>query len=430
MIQYKVISKIVRSVEILKREVFINNRNKFIEEMDDNSVAIFFAGRALIKSADEDYPFTPNRNFYYLTGIDEPKHILVMKKNDNNGISSTLFILKPDLERERWYGKTLRQDEAKEISGVDDVQFLDNFDSVMNRMITTGEIENIYLDLERRSVEEDKTYAEKYAEKISNIYPQVSIKNAYNMVSKLRMIKNNEEIEEMKKAIKITIDGVNSLMKNSKVGIKEYELEAYYNFVCHSNGVRDFAFKTIAASGKNAAILHYSDNNTEIKEDEMILFDLGAQINYYNADITRTFPANGKFTKRQKDVYEAVLRVNEECIRAAKPGVRFIDWNNMATELIAEECIKLGLIKDKSEVRKYYWHSIGHSLGLDTHDVGGRDIEFKPGMVFTVEPGIYIEEECIGVRIEDDILITEDGNDVLTKDMIKSVKDIEEYMSR
>ena len=189
---------------------------------------------------------------------------------------------------------------------------------------------------------------------------------------------------------------------------------------------------TIAATGKNATVLHYVDNNAEMKDGDLILFDLGAEYNCYNADITRTFPISGKFTERQKEVYNSVLKVNEEIINLIKPGMKYKDINEKATELIAEECIKLGLIKDKSEVRKYYYHSIGHSLGMDTHDIETphRDIIFEPGVVFTVEPGIYIQEEGIGIRIEDDILVTNEGVINLSSDIIKSVDDIENFMDK
>ena len=259
---------------------------------------------------------------------------------------------------------------------------------------------------------------------------KVIVKNLSNKIAPLRMIKSEEEIAEMKKAIEITIEGVKSLMKNSKAGMKEYQLEAYFDFECKTKGVKDYAFGTIAAAGKNATILHYAENNSELKDGDLILFDLGAQWNLYNADITRTFPVNGNFSDRQKEVYEAVLSVNKAVIEKIKPGVNYKELNAWATDLIADECIKLGIIKEKDEVRKYYWHSIGHSLGLDTHDVEphGRNFTFAEGMVFTVEPGIYIGEENIGIRIEDDILVTNDGCEVLTKDMIKDVSEIEEFM--
>ena len=180
------------------KDVFVKNRKKLLEKVEDNSAVIFFAGKALTKSADEEYPFTPNRNFYYLTGIDEPHHILLLKKV-NGKESEVLFVIKPDLERERWYGKTLRQNEASELSGIEDVEFLDSFEAVVNRLITAGDIENLYLDLERNSMDDDKTTAEKFASKIAGIYPQIVVKNIYNIISEIRMVKSEEEIAEMRK---------------------------------------------------------------------------------------------------------------------------------------------------------------------------------------------------------------------------------------
>lgn len=415
----------------MNKEFFKNNRKKLIEEVEDNSIIVLFAGNAPKKSGDENYPFTPNRNFYYFTGIDEERPILIISKIKGI-ISERLFIKEIDEQRERWVGKSIRSNEAEEISGVKYIDYLGNFYDYLNRVFSETEEINLYLDMERDSFQELQGISENFSEEVKKRYPFVRIKNIFPKIIPLRMVKSKEEIEEMKKAIKITIKGVESLMKNAKAGMKEYQLEAYYEFVCRSNGIKDYAFKTIAASGKNATILHYVDNNSEIKDGDLILFDLGAQHNYYNADITRTFPVNGVFSKRQKEVYNAVLRVNERVIKTIKPGLEYKELNKMATEWIAEECIKLGLIKNKEEVSKYYWHSIGHSLGLDTHDISNKDRNtiFKEGMVWTVEPGIYIEEESIGIRIEDDVLITSNGVEVLTKDMIKTVEDIEEFMRK
>lgn len=415
----------------MNKEFFENNRKKLIEEVEDNSIIVLFAGNAPKKSGDENYPFTPNRNFYYFTGIDEEGPILIISKIKGI-ISERLFIKEIDEERERWVGKSIRNNEAEEISGVKYIDYLGSFYDYLNRVFSETEEINLYLDMERDSFQDLQGISESFSEEVKKRYPFVRIKNIFPKIIPLRMVKSKEEIEEMKKAIEITIKGVESLMKNAKVGMKEYQLEAYYEFVCRSSGIKDYAFKTIAASGKNATILHYVDNNSEIKDGDLILFDLGAQHNYYNADITRTFPVNGVFSERQKEVYNAVLRVNERVIKTIKPGLEYKELNKMATEWIAEECIKLGLIKNKEEVSKYYWHSIGHSLGLDTHDISNKDRNtiFKEGMVWTVEPGIYIEEESIGIRIEDDVLITSNGVEVLTKDMIKTVEDIEEFMKK
>ena len=415
----------------MNKNIYKFNRDNLLDKIKDNSIVILFAGKAIQKTGDQTYPFTPNRNFYYLTGIKEEDHILVMTKI--NGVkSSKLYIKDIDLEMEKWVGKSIRKEEAEEIAAVDEVKFKSQFDGDIHGMITMKEEINHYLDLERMSANREGTISHRFANEITTKYPQVRINNVYSKIGELRLKKSQEEVDKIKKAIEITKSGIEKLMSEARVGMKEYELEAYFDFNCKVKGATGLAFTTIAAAGENATTLHYVDNNCELKENDLILFDLGAEYNCYNADISRTFPVNGKFTERQKEVYNAVLRVNEEIINLIKPGMKYKDVNEKATELIAEECIKLGLIKDKSEVRKYYYHSIGHSLGMDTHDIETphRDIIFEPGVVFTVEPGIYIAEEGIGIRIEDDILVTEDGVINLSSDIIKTVEEIENFMSK
>lgn len=409
----------------MRKEFYKSNRNKLINKINDNSIILLFAGKAPKKTADENYQFTPNRNFYYLTGIDEEDHILLLSKI-NGVVKEILFIKEVDEVREKWEGKTIRKEEVYDICEIEDVQYLSSFNGIIEKELLNSESLNIYLDLEKDN------FSYKFLDEIKNKYFNISIKNVFSIIAELRLVKSEDEINRIRKAIGITIEGVKELMKNSKEGIKEYELEAYFDFVCKKNGVKDFAFKTIAASGKNATVLHYVANDSKLKSGDLILFDLGAQYKYYNGDISRTFPVNGKFTERQKEVYNSVLYVNQRIIEEMKPGVKFLELNLLAKDLIAEECIKLGIIKNKEEVGKYYYHSIGHSLGLDTHDVElrNRNVTFEAGMVYTVEPGIYIEEEGIGIRIEDDILITEDGNEVLTKDMIKTIDEIEEFMKK
>lgn len=413
----------------MNKNVYIENRKRFMNTIEDNSIIVLFAGKPRPKTGDEVYQFTPDRNFYYLTGIQEEGHIVVLSKL-NNSVSEKLFLTDLDLDKEMWSGKTLRDTEGQEISGIKDTVYMKEFNDYFNRVVKGSEEINLYLDLDREAFEDDASVSNSFAKEIISKYPHINIKSLISKIAPLRMVKSDEEINEMRKAIEITIEGVKALMKNVKAGMKEYEIEAYFDFECKTRGVKDYAFRTIAAAGKNATILHYVDNNSELKDGDLILFDLGAQWNLYNGDITRAFPISGKFTERQKEVYEAVLRVNKAVINKIKPGVDSKELDEWARGLIAEECIKLGIIKEKEEVRKYYWHRIGHSLGLDTHDLGilGREFTFKEGMVFTVEPGIYIGEEGIGIRIEDDILVTKDGCEVLTKDMIKEVKDIEEFM--
>ena len=316
----------------MNKDVYIKNRSRFMETIENNSIVMLFAGKAPKKTGDELYQFTPNRNFYYLTGIEEEEHIVLLSKI-NNVVSEKLFLKELDLDKEMWNGKTLRDNEGKEISGIKDVIYMKEFYPNINKLINGMLDINLYLDLERESIEEIDSAANVFAAEIRSKYPQVVMKSFSGKIAPLRMIKSKQEITEMQKAIAITIDGVKSLMKNAKAGMREYELESYFDFECKTKGVKDFAFTTIAAAGKNAAILHYVENNSEIKDGDLILFDLGAQWNCYNADITRTFPVNGKFTERQREVYEAVFRVNKAVIEKIKPGVDSKELNLWAKDL-------------------------------------------------------------------------------------------------
>lgn len=412
----------------MDKNLFIANRKNLAEKLENNSMLVMFAGEAPYKSADEKYPFTPNRNYYYLTGIDREKIIFVMSKIDDK-VSEMLFIERFDPVMARWVGAVMSQEEAKEASGIETVKYLDEFEGYVGTMFNRMGIDNIYLDLERQEFNIAMTPAQNFAGDIVRKYPYIRINNVYNHVTSLRVIKSEQEIEAIRKAISITKDGIYGMMKHAKPGMMEYEVEAFFNYTLKKNGVTDFAFKTIAAAGKNATVLHYVDNNSKAEDGSLILFDLGAQWNYYNADISRTIPMNGKFTDRQKDVYNVVLKAQKEVEKAAKPGISLMELNEICKKVLAEGCKELGLIKEDSELIKYYFHGVGHFLGADTHDVGGRGIKLQPGMIITNEPGLYIEEEAIGIRIEDDLLITEDGCENLSKDIMKEVEDIEAFMN-
>lgn len=412
----------------MNKEFFKNNRKRLIEGIKDNSIVIMFAGEAPHMSADANYNFVPNRNFYYLTGIDRQKVILMMAKY-NDRVSETLFIEKSDPVMARWVGERIKPEEAKEISGIEKIEYIDDFKGVFN-FTAGGKHEYLYLDLEKRAWDSPLSNSQEFAKDVKERYPQIMVKNIYDNIVDMRMVKSTEEINNIKKAIDITYDGIKNMMRNAKPGMMEYELEAYFDFSLKSHGVRQYAFNTIAASGKNGTILHYDDNNCKTEENDLILFDLGAQYEYYCADITRTFPVSGKFTKRQREVYDVVLKALTEIPKAMKPGIKFSELNIMCKRILADGARKLGLIKEDSELFEYYFHGVSHYLGLDTHDVGVYDKDFtlKPGMVLTVEPGLYIAEEAIGIRIEDDVLITENGSEVLSKDIIRTADEIEEFM--
>jgi Xaa-Pro aminopeptidase len=413
----------------MKKEFFTRNRINILESIKDNSMLILFAGEAPQKSADEAYDFTPNRNFYYMAGISRENMILMITKI-NNKVNQMLFIEKADPVLEKWIGKRMTIEEAKEASGIDNIQFLEDFEESFSRLMLNYDMKKLYLDLEKISFDSIPTSSHLFAKMINDKYPQLKIKNIYQDICNLRLIKTEEEIAEMKKAIEITNEGIKSLMTNAKPGMMEYQIEANFDYILKCAGVADYAFKTIAASGINATVLHYSQNNTKTEDKDLILFDLGAQWNYYNADISRTFPLNGKFTERQKEIYNIVLKAMEDTMAVIKPGVPFTKLNETAKQSLAGGLKKLGIIKEDSELSKYYFHSVSHYLGLDTHDVGSREIELKPGMVLTVEPGLYIPEEKIGIRVEDDVLVSENGYENLSKNILKKIEDIEAFMNR
>ena len=419
---------------MLKKEFFIKNRNKYFDIVEDNSLSILFSGRLVNRTADENYDFEVDKNFYYLAGINQDEVILALLKSGDSK-RSVLFIEENDPTYIKWYARKLYVEEAKELSGIDEVHYLSEFDSFVFNCLNSTRAGNVlynklYLSLERRNQKGFNTLALSYSKAFKKNYPDIEIKNNYNLIVSLRMVKEKEEVELIKESIKTTKGGIEALLKNMKEGLYEYQVESFYDQYIKYNGQKDVSFKTIAASGVNATVLHYSLNNTKIGKDELVLFDLGCRTGFYISDITRMIPSSGKFTKREKEVYEAVLEVNKKCIEFLKAGVTWKEYNEYANSLIGDACVKLGLIKDKADFRKYYWHSIGHSIGLDTHDPSLNYLPIPKGMTLTVEPGIYIEEEGIGVRIEDDVLIDDDKCIVLSKDIIKEVEDIEKFMAK
>lgn len=409
--------------------MFENNRKKLIESMKENSLLILFAGSAPYRSADQVYKFTPNRNFYYLTGIDEPNVIVTILKTDKEAIE-TVYVEREDELMAKWVGRAISKDEASEVSGIKSTKYLDEFDSTISSYIDKRGISKIYLDLERQSINIPSTKAQDMANTLRVKYPHLKIKNIFHNIAKLRMVKNDREVELIQKAIGITKEGILAMAKNLTPGMKEYEVEAYFDFKIKSLGASAHAFSTICAAGKNATVLHYEDNNQEAKDGDLILFDLGAEYDYYCSDISRTIPINGKFTDRQKQIYQIVLNAMKEVEKNTKPGLTLADLNNIAKKALAKGCMEIGLIEKEEEIGKYYFHSVGHSLGLDTHDVWIVDSKLEEGAVITNEPGLYIEEEGIGIRLEDDLLVTKDGCINLSKDIPVEIEDIEVLMSK
>ncbi|MCQ6535233.1 aminopeptidase P family protein [Bacillus mycoides] len=412
----------------MKSTFFAQNRERLVNTLPDESITILFAGQAPHMSADAHYKFVPNRNFYYLTGIDEPNVIFMLKKFGNS-VEETLFIEKSDPVMEKWDGKTVSKEDAEQISGIKKVVYIESFEKTMANTLFTENVKHLYLDLERREWKGTETKTLAFAKYVREQYPHVLIGNVYPYICELRVFKTEEEIEIIKEAIAVTKEGIYNVLKHAKADVMEYELEAHFDFTLKSSGIKHHAFNTILASGKNATVLHYEDNDAQIQNGDLVLLDLGAQKDYYNADISYTFPASGTFSSRQKQIYNIVLKALKETTELIKPGLKFTALNEHTKKVLAEECKAIGLIQEDEELSKYYYHGVSHFLGLDTHDVGTyKDRVLEEGMVITIEPGLYIEEESIGIRIEDDILITKDGYENLSKDIIRTVEEIEEFM--
>lgn len=407
--------------------MFDLNRKNLIKKMKEESLLILFAGDAPFRSADQKYKFTPNRNFYYLTGIDDKKVILTILKTEKEVIEN-IYVQREDELMAKWVGRSINKDEARKISKVKDIKSIDEFESTVSSYIDRRGIKNIYFDLERQSIDIPSTKAQDIANLMKIKYPYIKIKNIYSQIVSLRMVKNEVEINDIKKAKSITKEGIISMAKNIKPNMKEYEVESYFDFEIKRLRASAHAFNTICAAGKNATVLHYEDNNQCCTDGDLILFDLGAEYNYYCSDISRTIPINGKFTERQKQIYSIVLNCMKEVEKAAKPGITLRDLNDIAKKYLSKGCIDIGLISKEEEIEKYYFHSIGHSLGLDTHDVWISDSKLEVGSVITNEPGLYIEEEGIGIRLEDDLLITDFGCANLSKDIPIEIEDIENLM--
>ena len=414
--------------------MYTKRREQFIKQLEKNSVAILFSGPQKKMSADATYPFVVNTNFYYLTGINQD-NVTLLIINGKFKVESFLFFDETDEALAKWVGHGLSHKEASTISGINitNIKSSSLFDMSItstffaSRKNTYGVVDKVYLDLEKTTFYGEESCSDKFAKKIKDSFVGIEIKNCYPLITNMRVYKGKEEVANIEKAIFITNDGLKAIMKLKKDNACEYNYEAEYNYVLKNNNVNP-SFPTIAASGGSATTLHYITNDAKVAKDGLILFDLGVKHNHYCSDISRTYPVSGKFSKRQKEIYSIVLDANKKTIEWLKPGVTFQEFLAFGRQVLIDGCKKIGLIKEDVEINNYYYHGLGHYLGLDVHDVGEYNAPFKEGIVITVEPGLYIAQEGIGIRIEDDVLITKDGCINLSKGIIKEIDDIEEYM--
>ena len=399
-----------------RRELLLNN-------IKDDSIVILF-------SSDNEYDpengFKVNRNFYYLTGIDAKDMVLVLAKK-NGVLEEKIFIYPYDEKQALWVGGRMSEEEVTNISDIKDVNDYDSLEETLDYYLDRSRATDFTFFFDLFNKEIGNGLAVNFANKYKEKHPSIVIEDIFKYMAKLRLIKDEYELTCLSRAIEITNFGIKAMMKAIRPGLNEMVMEGMFALALSQNVCNETSFKTIAASGKRATILHYSDNNKVMQDGELFLQDLGATYRHYCADITRTYPVNGRFTERQKELYQIVLTAQKLVEANAGPGVNIKDLNRLVVEYYRRELPKHGLNKDVSE---YYYHSVSHHIGLDCHDAdGGLGLILKEGNVISNEPGLYIADENIGIRIEDDLLITKDGAFNLSKDIIKEVSDIENFMN-
>ena len=424
----------------LPQRLYNQNRARFIKKMKPNSIAIFPSNLNLPENGDAQYAFRPNSDILWLSGIRQEKTMVVLyPDNPDVNAREILVLLRPNEHLEKWEGHKLRKEEATAISGIKNVQWSDTFDAQLHVMMHQADVvylnsnENDRLDLSIPRLDLA------YVTKIKEQYPLHQYERAAKITRELRAIKTKEEIAVTQEAVDITEKAFRRVMQFIKPGVMEYEIEAEITHEFLRNRATRHAYGNIIASGDRARILHYVENNQVCKNGELILMDFGAEYGNYCADMTRTIPVNGKFTKRQKDVYNACLAVHNYAKSILKPGISILAYTAKVNVYMEQQLLNLGLIS-KADIknqdpanpayRKYFYHGVTHHLGIDVHDIGTKHLPIKEGMLFTVEPGIYIEEEQMGIRIENNIWITKSGHVDLFQNIPITVEEIERCMKR
>lgn len=424
----------------LDPDIFIQNRKRFQKRMKPNSIAVFVSNDEWPSNGDALHSFKQNSDLYWLTGItQEDSTLMLFPNHPDPKMREVLVLTRPNEMKEKWDGKRLRASEATAISGISTVIWSDSWKPVFQTCMHLAD--NIYLD----SNENDRkaswivTREYRFIEEMKRKYPLHEYMRAAPIMRELRAIKQPKEIEVVKEAIAITEATFRDLLGLIRPGIFEYEIEAAIYFGFLSRRATGPAYGSIIASGDRARTLHYVSNNQECKDGELLLMDFGAEYGGYCADLTRTIPVNGKFSKRQKEVYNACLHLHDYAKSILKPGISVVDYTEKVGDEATKQFIKIGLLQ-KSDVknedpnnrayRKYLYHGISHHLGIDVHDVGTRTEPVQAGMLFTVEPGIYIEEEQMGIRIENNIWLTKTGHIDLMKSIPITVEEIEACMKK
>ncbi len=427
--------------ENIGSELFETNRKRLVKALPKGAIAVFNSNDHMPTNADGTMPFRQNNDLFYLTGIQQEESCLVICPDfPDKNLREVLFLREPNELLEKWEGHKLTKKEATEISGVTTVRWNGDFQKVFHHMMVMGGVSSVFLNTNEhyRSSVVVETRDARFINWCKSAYPLHRYERVAPIMASLRSIKQKREIELMQKACDITEKGFRRILGFVKPGVMEYEIEAEYVHEFIMNRSRGFAYEPIIASGANNCVLHYLENNKQCKAGDLVLLDVAAEYANYNSDLTRTIPVSGKFTKRQKEVYNAVLRVMKGAMKLMGPSTNFFNYQKEVEKIMEEELLKLKLIS-KSETmkknpenpgfRKYFYHGTSHLIGLDVHDVGNMHAKMAVGSAWTVEPGIYIQEEGFGIRLENNVVIQKNGIVDMMKNIPIEAEEIEELMN-
>lgn len=421
-------------------KLFVKNRSNFMAQMKANSLAVFNSNDIYPISADSTMPFQQHRDIYYLSGVDQEESILVMFPDcPNKKHREILFLKETNDHIAVWEGEKLTKKRAFEVSGIKTVYWLQDLKKVLAELMAQSDTVHINTNEHYRASIETETREDRFTKWLLNKYPAHKVEKSNPILQRLRSIKDPIELDLLQKACNITEKGMRRVLKFIKPGVAEYEIEAEFIHEFLRNRSKGFAYTPIIASGNNANVLHYIENNQVCNDGDLILLDVGAEYANYSSDMTRTIPVNGRYSKRQKEVYNAVNNVKINASNMLIPGTIWADYHKEVGKLMTSELLGLGLL-DKADVqnedpnwpayKKYFMHGTSHHMGLDTHDYGLLWQPMKTNMVFTVEPGIYIPEEGFGIRLEDDVVIQEKGAPLnLMKNIPIAIEEIEDIMN-
>ena len=400
-----------------------------MEKLEPGSLALFFSGSPVRKTADEDYGYFANRNFVYLTGMEQKDTVLMMEK-DASGYRETLFILPPNLIEERWTGSRMKPEEIEAVSMISSFAYKVTFEEELKKVLTSGRIQKVYLDIDRMEGQVVVSAADSMEAFLKQEYPSMPIENSLPIMKMLRLIKKPCEIRAMEKAQEITKAGILAMMTHSKPGMYEYQYKAEYDYALAQHGVLEAGFPSIISAGKNNFCIHYYGYRGQAMGGDIVLNDVGVRWDNELTDVSRGWPCNGKYSSRQKLLFECQYKTSEHMFSMLKPGIPMKEVDAEIRRYCFEQLKEAGVCKSFDDIGTYMWHGGAHHVGFDTHDVvSARDAIIQPGMVFCVDIGIYHEEWGIGFRLEDNCLITEDGCRNLSKDIPRTVEDIEAVMN-